>query len=1254
MSAARLDPLTCELSGTNLVEASAGTGKTYAIAGLYVRLLVETGLKVDQVLVVTFTEAATEELRGRVRKRVREALSAFCGGPAGDPFLAGLVARAGKEPGGLERGRRRLVLALRSFDEAAIHTIHGFCQRVLREAAFEAGSAFGAEILEDQGPALQEVVDDFWRREMLGAPAVLVRHAVAEGLTPESLAKFVGRRAALPHLTLLPEVGAGAAPPDLGAACEAAFAALAAAWREGGGQAAALLAAHPGLLRTRYRRDWVAAWVEALGAFVAAGDPAGPIEVLDRFCPKNLAQATRPGHEPPRHPLFEACEALRAARDALADELARHLVALKIRCLEHVRRELPRWKADRNVRSFDDLLLDVRGALAGPAGEGLARALRARYRAALIDEFQDTDPVQYEIFRRVFSPGPGGAGDPEGGGGGADPARLFLIGDPKQAIYSFRGADVFAYMHAAGHAEHRYTLGHNWRSAPELIAAVNAAFGRGPAPFVFREIPFDPVDPAPRPDRERLRDASERPGGGEEAPLRIWLVRPPPDKDVLNKGDGAALVAGAVASEVVRLLARGRAGALTLGDAPLAPEHVAVLVRTNDQAREVHRALIRRGVPSVISSAESLFSAPEPAELLRVLAAVADPGDGQAVRAALATDLLGLSGNELAAVLEDDTRWDRWVQRLHGYGEQWRRGGVAPMARALLAAEGVRRRLLAREDGERRLTNVLHCVEVLQGAAAGRKLGPEGVLHWLAAQLASPSGAEEHQMRLETDERAVRVATVHKSKGLEYPVTFVPFPWDGVREVGDEACCHDPHDPLRLVLDLGSERFAEHAALARREEFAENARLLYVALTRAAHRCIVAWGPFRGAETSAPAHVFHPAPRADGSEGPEDPVADAAARVGALGVEGMARELAALARQAGGCLRVEELPPISPDRFEPPRGEARPLRCRRLLRPIPTDWGVTSFSSLASGREEAAEQAQQTGQAPWADRDEGTDDTAPAPADAEAQAEAAARAAGTIFAFPRGTRAGLCLHELFEEAEYTPADPSALRLLAARKLADYGFDPAWTEPVARAAERVFGAVLAPSPSCGGSGGSSVSAGPRLAEVGRADRVNEMEFFLPLARITRDGLARVFADRGGPALPPWLPERLGRLELSPRRGVLRGFVDLVFRHGGRFYLLDWKTNFLGWRVEDYGPQGLARAMKEHLYTLQYCLYAAALHGHLATRLPGYRYEDHFGGAAWVFVRGVDPDRCPGHGVYWDRPPEALVDGLYRYLTTGDAP
>lgn len=1089
----RFDLLHTPLRGRNLIEASAGTGKTFTIAGLFVRLLLEgpdpetPPPGVNRLLVVTFTEAATRELRDRIRRRIRDALDAFGAGESADPFLHGLLERQPDR----ERAGALLFAALSSFDEAPVFTIHGFCQRMLQDNPFESGSLFDTRLVTDQQAIYREIAEDFWRRTFFSAPGSLVRAALAAGMGPELLAELARGRHPGPFLSVIPE-------------------------------------------------------------------------------------ATGPDPDDPREPAEEECDAL--------------LLGIKRDFFGYLAEELPRRKRRENVRFFDDLLLDLHAALAGERGTSLADAIRSRFSAALIDEFQDTDPVQYAIFDRLFPTG----GNP-----------LFLIGDPKQAIYSFRGADVFAYLAAAGEAGSRYTLEENWRSEPALIRAVNTLFARHEAPFSLDEIRFHPVAPAPK-ERRALLTIDGTP---DPSPFRILFAARTTAGKPIDKQEAWEMIPAAIAAEIARLLRDGAEGRLLIDGRGVRPGDVAVLVRKNRQARMMQRALGELGIPCVLCRAGNLFDATEAGQLLLILEAVARPGNEALVKAALVTEILGRDGNALAELLADEASWERVLEDFRRYRELWDERGFMAMAARLLAEQGVRSRLLSLRGGERKLTNLLHCLETVHQAEAARRLGIDGLLDWLTERLVEKPKREEHEIRLDTDRNAVQLVTVHRSKGLEFPVVFSPFCWESGGGKRKYVLFHDPDK--RVVLDLGSPEFEHHRKTAEAEQLAEELRLLYVALTRAEHRAYLVWGAFKDAGESPLHYLLHPGRKA-------------AKRQLAASDPELLEDLGRIAAEADGTIVVLPLPEPEPLRYAPGRTETGALAARPFSGSIDAGWRVASFTSFISGSRHGAE---------LQDRDS----LAEAPGAAgDASFESPGEGRSAIMDFPAGVKAGVLIHDILERLDFSSTDVAARRLLIGNSLERHGFDAEWSDPLLTMTDRILRLPL-----------PGAEAPFTLASLAPGDRISELEFFFPLRFVSAPRLREVLARHGGPDSPADLRELCARLEFTPVRGMVRGFIDLVFRQGGRYYIVDWKSNRLGTHGENYGAEGMKREMERRLYPLQYLLYTVALVRHLSLRVTEFRYHDHFGGVFYLFLRGIEPER-PERGVFHDLPSAACIAELTGLL------
>lgn len=1161
MSAA-LDVFACPLTGSTLIEASAGTGKTWAICGLALRLIAERNLPVSEVLVVTFTNAATAELKERIRDRLVETLAALDGLAAGpDPFVSTLLASL--ENAGLDRKtlRDRFAAALAGFDEAAIFTIHGFCQRALAEMPFAAAQPFALE-LTDNAELCREVAADFWRRRIAFGelPEGFAAWLTGGKLTPTLLAKLLNRHLGKPLAELRwPETGED--PPPSVSAIQAAYDQAAALWADDGvGAEQTMLAAIPTLYANIHSVEKVAEGAIAWRCFFANGDPFAELHpcALNYRCAKHK---TKNKHAPPCHPFFEAVESLLAAREAMEAAFEQHRLRLLRELLDWGLAEIRRRKRERRQHSFDDLLFNVHAALHGPGGEALAAALARRYGAALIDEFQDTDPLQFAIFQRIY----GGRDQP-----------LFMVGDPKQAIYSFRQADLHTYLAARAAAGTHYTLSANQRSDAGLIAGVNRIFAANPAAFMLEGLDFEPATVGEKPRRRFADDSLPR------AALQCWQL---PTEALLDKAEAMQQAALSSATEIARLVNAGRAGDIQLGDRPLAAGDIAILVRTHSQGRRIKAALAEVGLAAAELSPESVFASSEAEELECILFAMLEPTRPDCLKAGLATTPMGLDADAILALADDDAALAGWVERHLDWLHAWQTRGIAEAIGRLMNETGVAGRLLAAPSGERRLTNLRHLTELLHAAESDRPT-PEALLSWFATRRADPPQDEAAQLRLESDRRLVSIVTIHKAKGLQYPVVFCPFAWEGgLRRQGRQLPGLEYHADGRAVVDFGE---ADETG-AKLEFAAEQLRLLYVALTRAEHRLYLVCGPYCKEYSGKPSTAESrksllnwliagagATPEKWLKDGGSEAAIDAAWQ--------------AFAADQAPRIALEPLPQGQGDKVAPPASDEH-LAARTAHRHLRPDWRLDSFTGLLRGAE-APESAA-------SDHDARATLLAPLP-----EEPAAPVGPLDILRFPRGPQAGDCIHAVFEHVDFS--DPRTWEPAIAEALA--AFPPGSKLPGATLAamlRNMLDDVLA----------TPLPGGARLAEIGRPRRLTEMEFTLPAAKLDAQSLQATLA-RHGIALPTLAFRRLS--------GWLQGFIDLVFEAGGRYWVIDWKSNHLGERRENYAAGPLAAAMAEHGYSLQALIYQTALHRHLARRLPDYDPALHLGGALYLFVRGVRPE------------------------------
>jgi exodeoxyribonuclease V beta subunit len=1123
-------------SGVTVLEASAGTGKTYTIAALAARYVAD-GVPLEQLLLVTFTRMATGELRDRVRERLvatEQALDAvLMGAPLEDRDEVVRLLATGA-PDQVRLRRDRLGQALADFDAATIVTTHGFCQEVLGGLGVAGDVERDGVFVEDVGDLVEEVVDDLYVRRFRGSPAQFGRE-----------------------------------------------------------EAAAI-------------------------ARIAIENPAAPVEPHD-------------------------------APDTTVASMRRRL-ALKARA------ELEARKRRAGLMTYDDLLTRLQATLAGPGGEAVAARLRARYRVVLVDEFQDTDPVQWDIMRRAF-----------GAGGGT----LVLIGDPKQAIYAFRGADVYAYLEAAAAADDRATLGTNWRSDQGLLtpttpssparagargdrAPPGGGGGRQPHAAAARRAEHRAAaraGGAPRRavdlDHEqglrgrRVGARAHRPGPGGRA--RGAAVLPGGDRGPRRGRDPARAHA-----RVPRARRRARAHAPHGGARPRRAR------RRRDPGRHQRRGQrLRHGSRARLAAAARGARAAHVGAARAGRRAHAVPGlDGRAGRAA------------------DEDAWEDVHRRLHHWARILRVRGVATLAETITLVEGLPARVLARADGERRLTDLRHVAQLLHAAATADRLGVTALTGWLRRRIAAAeqeTGDEERSRRLESDAQAVQVLTIHRSKGLEFPIVCLPFLWEPgwiPRDVVPVAY-HDPAAGDRRTIDVALDgvAFEAHRRQHRAEQRGEDLRLAYVALTRAQHQAIVWWAGSWDSRDSALGRLLF----ARGQDGtvpesglsvPEDDAAVA--------------RFTELAAAAPGCVTVERSSVTAAGRWSPAPRATSELAAGTFDRRLDRQWRRTSYSDITAGTYEARVASEP--EEDVVDDEQPADGPAvPAPgagaSGEDAALEADLRARPSLLAgMPVGVHVGTFVHRVLEAADFAAddLDEELARCVAserARRAVDVGEPAAVVAGLRAAIETPLGPVL---------GGDA-----RLRDLARVDRLDELDFELPLvggdaprARLSLDAIAGVLRAHlpAGDPLSGYA-ERLADPGLRPSlRGYLTGSIDLVARVRdpagvARFAVVDYKTNWLGAPGEElslwhHRPAALAAEMHRAHYALQALLYTAALHRFLRWRVAGYDPEVHLAGVVYLFLRGmtgadtpqVDGSPC---GVFSWRPPGALVTALSDVLDRGGA-
>ncbi|EOB3919629.1 exodeoxyribonuclease V subunit beta [Vibrio parahaemolyticus] len=1185
-----LEPMTFPLHGARLIEASAGTGKTFTIAGLYLRLLLGHGsaetrhrvpLTVDQILVVTFTEAATAELRDRIRARIHDARIAFARGQSSDPVIQPLL----NEFDDHKQAAEILLQAERQMDEAAVYTIHGFCQRMLTQNAFESGSRFNNEFVTDESHLKAQVVADYWRRNFYPLPFTLAGEIRQLWSSPSALLSDISNYLTGAPLSLSVPAMKGSLA-DLHTENLKKIDELKAQWRESQDDFLTLIS-DSDINKRSYTKKSLPTWLEAVNAW-AAKETTGydyP-DKLEKFAQNVLLEKTPKGSAP-QHAVFEAIETFLANPISLKAPLLAHAI-------EHCRVMLANAKNQKQWLSFDDLLTQLSASIDTDESELLAARIRTLYPVAMIDEFQDTDPLQYSIFSRIY------LNNPECG--------LFMIGDPKQAIYGFRGADIFTYIKARNQVSAHYTLGTNWRSSADMVQAVNQVFALPDSPFIYdSDIPFLPVRYSPNAEK-RIWTM----GGQKQPALTYWLQEA--DDKPLPKGEYLTRMAEATASQIQTILTQAQQGQACLvnGEKQKAVQagDIAVLVRTGSEGRMVKQALAAQGIASVyLSNRDSVFTSSVAQDLQRLLQAVLTPENDRALRASLASELFALDAASLDALNNDEVVWENAVNEFKEYRKLWVQRGVLPMLRAVISKRHIAERLLEEgassqgENGERVLTDLMHIGELLQ-QASNELDSDHGLLRWLAQSISDAEnglgGSDDQIQRLESERNLVQIVTIHKSKGLEYDLVFLPFVFS-YREAS-EAKYYDAASD-RTVLDItGNDASMKQAD---KERLAEDLRLIYVALTRAVYACFIGASPLRnGRSTKEPTGVHRSAIGYLIQNGQEGGINDL--------YQGLTKQQDEL-----DCVAVADPPQQLEEKYVAPQEEIYDLSAKELQNPIDRNWRITSYSGLVKQGSHHAEH-DVTIEITGFDIDS-----------SEEQDEAdLVEPERSIFTFPRGARPGTFLHSLFEEIEFTqPATTEENTQVILALMESEQLDEEWLPILQQLIDTVLATPL---------DGKSL----QLNQKAPSQRLVEMEFLLPIEVLSAPALNRVI-QRHDP-----LSAKAGDLGFQTVQGMLKGFIDLVFEHQGKYYVLDWKSNHLGDDVTHYHGEALKSAMADHRYDLQYQIYALALHRFLRSRLANYQYEQHFGGVYYLFLRGMDGQS--DHGIFAAKPTLEFLQEMDRLI------
>jgi len=1175
------DAINIPLNNINLIEASAGTGKTYSIASLYLRFLLEKNLDVKNILVVTFTKAATEELKSRIRNKIKDALIALNSNlKADDKFISDYLSIRHYC---VKNDKINLEKAINSMDETSIFTIHGLCQRILIENAFESSCMFNAELVTDPDIIKKTVLQDFWRTYFYNDPDNLKSALKNNWDDLPTLLKYL-------NLLLLPS------EPKI-----------------------------KNLQNNTTNTDWATEHFNKLIKF---------------------------------------------SKQRLYEE-----------------------KKHKNILFFDDLIVNLRDALYSNNGKILSDIIKKQYPVALVDEFQDTDDSQYKIFKKLYE--------------NTSNCAFFMIGDPKQAIYSFRGADIFTYIKAKNSTnaeKNQFTLDTNWRSEKSMLEAVNMLFSNTNRPFLFDEIPYHNIK-APestKADKNTLQFDFER-----QKPLQLWLLKQKKENTgkrsdeelVISKEWAFSNIASGIAGEISRLIISGSQGLAKINNKNLTAKDIAVLVRSHRQARFIQKALNKFGISSVYIGKENVYNTHEAIELYYLLNAIISPLDQNILSTALSSRIMGYNLSELLLIRDNEIQFQKITSKFYSYYETWKNKGFLVMFYRILNEENLNKRLLMYEDGERILTNLMQLAELLSVAERNIQ-GNEGLLRWLSEKiLKDTQKSEEEQLRLESDEELVKILTIHKSKGLEFPIVFLPFIWDGNELPNDEPFLyHDSQnnnditfnpiifdnsrykelqsfeekmnkaiksydDKLLKFQQAGQKKgasfnkareamekakkkleeainnfnsvsdelkelekkftlFADRYEKAESERLAEDLRLLYVALTRSKYICYLSFGLIRDYYKSAIAYILgidQPGNfKSDSLENSDEQIE----KIKDLWLKKM--------NMNDSYINFIELDtnkegnPIAPFALR-----HSDLVAKKFTGSVLQRYDIKSFSSLSPFFEQTEDNIE-IYQTELSNEIIGSEKLLRLPAampsiSSETLSE---------FTFPKGTNTGILFHAFLEETDLKNLKLNEISKKSIDYLSRFGIDNKWKDVFSSMALNTVTTFLDDNKTL------------RLSDIESDDKITELEFYFKVSQTNALKLNEILNS-----LDDFMKNKTKPLIFNDFKGFIKGYIDLVFRHNHKYYILDYKTNFLGLSIEDYNKNKLTSSIYEHSYYLQYTLYTLALYRYLKQYTDNFDYDTHFGGIYYLYVRGMKVELGNKYGVYFNRPQRHVIEKLDRLFLEG---
>ena len=1206
MSEQNSSALDWELEGNNLIEASAGTGKTYNIQTLFSRMIIEKNYSVDTILVNTFTEAATKELKSRIRdilKNIQIELSknTYNIKKSSPNRINGIIASARDKDIPKQLIKQRVEQALNNFSTASIYTIHGFCNKILNEAAFETGTLFDTEFLEDDSEIIDDILAEFYRKEFYNKD-IFIQEIIEElNLTLSDLRNFIKEIIGEQDSKFIPPLSQikNICPSDLSQKYQELIQNF-----ESKNFADKFLLPLISENVKKNRRDKTKRTIQVFNEVLSGNIKKITKLKSDRYYylskEKFLDNCYKKKTDKIKNEVPQKLELLdqinKQIYHFLNDYIEQFELSVKKRLYNYFLKKYKQEKKQRNIKTYDDMISEVRNKIIGEEGNNLINFVREEYKAALIDEFQDTSPYQYDILKTIFVE--------------SRSHPIFFVGDDKQAIYGFRGGDIYTYHRAKKELKgNKYTLDKNWRSLPNLVSAFNHLFSRelGPNPFVndfinYQKVKAEEFDPV---------NDLEYNGEMEPSPFKLLFYDQECNTRTLSK-----IATRHTAKKIFNLLNNDKY-CLNSQNRSIKPGDIAILVDKHSQSDKIEQKLRDWNIPVSTQATGDIFQTKEAQDMAYFLEAVKNPEDLNAIKTALSRKLFEVNYKDLIEYsesndLDKQNEFENWITLFLDLQEEWESYSFIKMFHTFIedAKVGLKKKILARANGERELVNYMHLAELINKEETENNREMSGIIVWYNKKLENSDSVsqEEKEIRLDTDRSSVQVMTIHHSKGLEFPIVFCPFLWTRTTHLNNKALpkFHDENNELKIEISEDK----DYKNMASDERLEEIMRLLYVAMTRAESQCYIIWGKVKGRKRKNGLTYLFNRNEIYQAEPEKGEIADKLKNINKDWNYKPAQEELAPEIEL---TEIEEQK-IKTQKYKRESKELQGIK--KFDADTSQKWQVASFSQIVSYKKTNEFEEDKDFDASERETKYATN---PEEIDLEQQY--------SIFDFPGGVQTGSCWHKIFEDLDFL-ADEESIKEAVEEKLSFYNLitaDSNLRKTKIRIVNNMVQKVLNKNLN-----GDEL----KLSHIGHNDKIPEVEFGFSISdNISKEHLLSLLSQYN----------YKNNIHKNITQGMLKGFIDLVFRKDAKYYIVDWKSNKLGKKHKDYNQERLYEEMQQKNYNLQYILYTLALYKFLKRRLKNFDYDENFGGVYYLFLRGIT-DRNDRYGIYFDKPDFDLIQRL----------